>query len=231
MIAEEHGLGRLPSEPDERDDNYSGITLLRATPERSDPARPYKKWYSEAWVGDQGRTNMCTVYSANHLLATGPFTHRPYWSDKPIVPLQETYKAAQCRDPWGCRASDDGTTMRAIAEELRARGVIENYYWFRRMDDLLDYLHTRGPLWIGVDWTEGMARPGPKGLITYTGRSLGGHATQLDEIHKGREEVGGLNSWGSEWGDRGRFRISFRDIERLLANRGEFLAVTEKRKP
>ena len=226
----EHGLGRLPSEPDERDDNYRGEVLLGSTPVIVPPKRPYQKWYADAWTGDQGRTNMCTVYSLNHILADGPFTHRPYWSAEPVVPLHPTYKAAQCRDPWGCRASDDGTTMRAIAEEGRARGVIGNYWWFRRLEDIADYVQTRGVIWAGTAWTGGMFKPDADGFISVTGSNAGGHAYKIDEVHRKQGYFGIKNSWGKGWAKGGRARIRFADVEKLLADRGEFLAVTEQRK-
>lgn len=229
-----HYKGRIPSPPDDRD--YPVARLLRAEPPLGVDEMKYKVWYNDVWQGDQGRTNQCTAYAMLHLLHDGPFTHRPYWVEDPLVLARDLYCDAQTRDPWGgsyCAGNraDDGTTMRAICEATRHRGLIGNYYFIRTFDELLTYLTRKGPVLAGTWWYSGMERMWPADhnanveVVRVTGRQTGGHATKWDGIHWREELLRIKNSWR----DMTEFWISFKDAERLLREDGEFIAITERR--
>ena len=49
----------------------------------------------------------------------------------------------------------------------------------------------------------------------------GGHAFEILGVDAHRRLVTAINSWGPEWGQDGRFTISWDDLERLLSEDGE----------
>ena len=228
-------LGRIPSPEDPRDKQYPARRLFQLIEPRVEAPTGYQKWYGEVWTGDQGPTGRCTAFSMLHLLHDGPFTHRPYWDRAPMMDPTELYRKAQCLDEWGCRSADDGTTMRAICQATRSFGLADHFWWFESVHEVFNYLATRGPVLMGTWWREGMEEPRQApgepydGMVKYSGKYLGGHAYKPDEINMDREYIGFKNSWGTDWGDHGRFRMSFRDFETLFNEDGEVLAVTEKR--
>lgn len=226
---EPRGLGRVPSPPDPRDANYPARQLLRT----AEPERRYRRWYADALWLDQGPIGQCTAVSLAHILADGPFTHRPYWTDKPLFDTVAAYCRAQTLDGQPrtfCEGGPDtGATMRSAAEAGRELGLVANYWWFATPDEALAYLTNQGPLWMGTWWTTGMDEPGPDGFIRFSGGRLGGHAWKIDEISWRLRFVGMKQNWGREWNGNGRARLSFEDFAALLADEGECLAITEQR--
>lgn len=225
MPEKQPGLGRVPSEPDPRDSAYPLRSLLR----RETPTVNYRGWYSDVIWLDQGATSQCTAHAMLHVLHDGPQTHRPYHTAEPLAPVVDLYREAQCLDPWGCRSSDDGSTMRAICQAAQKRGLLGSYWWAQSFEDALDHLLTRGPLLVGTWWYSGMFKPDSTGTIRPTGSRAGGHAWKIDAISRRTQRVRLKNSWGRGWGRRGFAYLSFDDLQRLYEEDGEFVGVSELR--
>ena len=231
------GLGRVPSPPDPRDADYPARKLMAAVGTPEAPMKPYRQWYADTVTLDQGPIGQCTTVSLAHILHDGPYTHRPYWTDnKPAYDTVAAYCRAQQiagQTPTYCQdrvRGDTGTYMRSAALAIRELGYLSAFYWFTNPDAALLYLTNTGPLWLGTWWRAGMDRP-QNGIGTYTGARMGGHAFKADEISWKEKFVGFKNSWGTRWGVRGRFRMSFADFRAMLADDGECLAITEQRNP
>ena len=240
-MSEPHGLGRVPSPPDPRDAKYLARSQFMgaAVP----PQRMIRRWYSDNLRIDQGPIGQCTMASAAHLIAAGPVTQRPY-TYKGMGPPFDTvaaYCVAQAHDrraygwshPTYCQdriRGDNGATMRGAGQALRELGFISHFWWLRDVGEVLSYLTNAGPVWLGTWWYQGMSRPDAEGFARPTGRKQGGHAYLLDAVTHRGEYVWLLNSWGARWGKNGRAKLAFRDLEALLADDGEALAVTEVRK-
>ncbi len=110
------------------------------------------------------------------------------------------------------------------------------YRWCFGGDDVLVTLGRRGVI-IGVPWLEGMFDTDPNGFIHATGRVAGGHCTYLrgvkvvwrdnvthyepKDVERELTTLLGRNSWGSDWGIKGDFKISLSDLDKLLAMDGE----------
>jgi len=238
-----HGLGRVTSPPDERDGAY----LARSRFPVATPQRKRRQWYTgNTRHFDQGNIGQCTAYSAAHLLVAGPVTQRPYTytGGEPPINTVAMYCRAQeidkanhgWTDPTFCQdrsrpggVGDWGATMRGAAQALREKGFIQNFWWLRTVDEIVAYLINVGPVWMGTKWTADMSIPDGEHFIRPTGSNQGGHAYILDQCELGPEYVWILNSWSKRWGHLGRAKLRLDDLESLLQNRGEALAVSEIR--
>jgi len=225
-----HGLGRLVSPKDVRDGNYPATRLMS----RMKPSRKYKKWYADVIHIDQGAVGSCTAASLAHVKHDGPFTHRPYWVEKPAFDVEKLYCRAQDLDgqprTWCSARYDTGATMRSAGLAAREGGWIDSFWWFTDFEAALTYLTNDGVLWAGTWWYSSMSNPAPEdGMIQVDGRREGGHAFKVDEISWTHEYIGGKNTWGLDWGRNGRFRMSFSGFERLHREQGELLAIAEQR--
>lgn len=154
------------------------------------------------------------------------------------LPMGEIYRRAQEVDEWAGGEPDYyGTSVRAGCKVLQAEGYIESYHWAFTMDQLLEHILERGPLLFGTVWHMGMFMPDEKGWIEPTGDIVGGHAwigwhcnrdTKTPFGTKG--VISGMNSWGLNWGLKGRFKNSLDHIEYYLKNDGEVAMIVEKRR-
>jgi C1A family cysteine protease len=86
------------------------------------------------------------------------------------------------------------------------------------------------PVVVGLNWYSSMFHPNAAGLIKVDGSLAGGHAFLLDGVSADREYFRIKNSWGRSWGRKGFALISFKDVERLLAEDGEACLAVETKK-
>lgn len=215
------GLGRL-FKPDERD---RAFRMAAVVPRRS--PRDYRYWNDRQWRGDQGMTSTCVAFSWLHWLHTGPVTQRVKGATPPIIKPQELYHQAQTLDEWDGEGYD-GTSVRAGAKALQARGFISAYHWGESVEDVVYAVLEAGPVVMGTIWTEQMFKPDAKGYITVDGPEVGGHAWEASGVTRIKEEFIGLNSWGPRWGPLGgRFKITFKEMEKLRARQWEACLATE----
>lgn len=185
-------------------------------------------WRPGPLVLDQGQEGACVGFGWAHELAARPA----------IVPnvsngyARSLYKAAQLIDEW---PGEDysGTSVLAGAKTVRTVGLISEYRWCLTIDDLIVALGYFGPVVIGVDWYTGMFNTNAEGYVKPTGYIEGGHCVILNGVSIRRNSdpersidymrsfVSGVNSWGTEWGSAGRFRIALIDLMKLFPG-GDF---------
>lgn len=210
------GLGRLPSQPDRRDRNF----LLAARVAPATRRLNFRSWFTPVPM-DQGMTSQCVAYSGVHLLQSGPIVNAG-------VDPSDLYRDCQLRDEWPGE-NYDGTSLRGLGKALLARGLIDSYHWGWDIDDAIDHVLAVGPVVFGVDWFEGMDKPDEQGYAHAVGSIRGGHALIANVVSMERKAFRLTNSWGTRWGQGGRAWVSFKDVEKLLQDTGELLAVQERR--
>lgn len=76
---------------------------------------------------------------------------------------------------------------------------------------------------LGTNWTTDMMTPDKAGVVQPTGTSLGGHEYLAVGIDVRSKTILCQNSWGSTWGLRGRFRMTWDTLGQLLAQQGDAL--------
>jgi hypothetical protein len=119
---------------------------------------------------------------------------------------------------------DTGSSGLAICKVFKARGTVTRYRWARNPYGLLRLLQN-GPVLQGMPWYTAFFEPDGDGYIdsnsSWPSSGLAGgprsrgcrrrarHARRLQQHRHLRE------SWGTSWGDAGRFRMRLRTYEQL----------------
>ena len=219
----EYGLGRLYT-PDPNDDKYQIRALLSAVEPIQMPK--YKYWYGTMFL-DQGSTSQCVEYSWHHWVQLGPVrpgVRFPYWE------FGAPYREMQRVDEWPGE-NYDGTSVRAGAKVMQQMGYVDTYLWGWDLKTVVEAVATVGPVVMGTNWYSGMFTPeSVTGYVRPTGGLAGGHAWVIDGINITKGFARCKNSWGTGWGKRGRFRLAFEDLERLINEDGEACLAVETAK-
>lgn len=186
--------------------------------------------HSNIEVLDQGNLGSCTGNAA-----VGCVGYDPFYATVSVRLNEElaviVYSKATHLDevPGEYPPDDTGSTGLGVAKAMTALGLISGYLWMFSFLDVLGALMQR-PLIVGTYWYESMFNPDRFGVVTPAGRIAGGHEYILD----GWDEATGLlsfrNSWGTRWGQGGRFYMTPASLTRLLAEDGDatlFVPTTE----
>jgi len=193
--------------PDSRDSGY-----LLSLPKRVSGLRSYRNWYSRGWHGNQGSDSSCVGYGWSHWLHTSPF--RQFLNPTGI------YKLAQYLDNWEGE-NYFGTSVRAGAKVLSWLGAIGEYKWTLDANVITYHILTTGPVVIGVQWYEGMSYPNKDGVMSISGKLLGGHCVCVVGYNSKTELFTIKNSYGEEWGNNGYGYLLLEDLQTLLSRDGE----------
>lgn len=172
----------------------------------------FSRWGSYIWSqqrgGMGGRDNGATISGGVQAATDIGFCPETIW---PYPADNERYSQ---KEPEGARAA-------AEPYRLQDHADIANY------EQGFEWMNQgRGPLWLGSDWTQGLANN--KGIITLAdvkSRSIGGHAYYI----WGWDKEGNWRVWNSHslsWGDRG-CRLINPDAANYLAQRGEMYGMSD----
>lgn len=208
------GFGRRYA-PDVRDQR---CLMCDKLPRRM-AVRPMRKTWRIWWQGNQGQTNQCVGFSWHALLRSLPNLQR-----EPSP--EEIYYAAQKLDEWEGE-NYEGSSVRGGAKALQAAGKLKAYGWAFDLETLLNWLAFKGPVVLGTDWLQRMMTPNAEGIVTVSGKVIGGHAYEAIGFDDARELVYCQNSWSKTWGKKGRFYVRYADLTRLIEADGEVCTATE----
>lgn len=214
----EYGLGRLPA----KDSRDRPLKLLLAQPLAS--GKDGSRWYMTGPVLDQGSTSSCVGHawrqwlsSALLMTKTGP---SPF----------DIYNEAQKADEWPGE-DYDGTSVRGGAKFLQLKGHVKAYFWATSAAEVKQFILSRlGGVVFGTNWYESMFTA-TKGYLKIGGSLAGGHAYLCIGYSKPRNAFRFINSWSKAFADKGRFWLSFADVQRLISEDGEACCATEVKVP
>lgn len=191
------------------------------------------KYYQTSTALDQGDTPQCVAYTGEQLLLSAPVKNLLY-----KTPL-DLYNECQKNDEWSDQIHD-GSSTRGLFKALQLAGYITEYRWANSLADIIQYLLTQGPVCCGTNWYNSQFYPDKNGFVTVKGASgiAGGHEYLAKGVNTGklcpdgsRGAIRFMNSWGTEWADKGMFWMSFADVKRLFSEQGEAGVVSELKVP
>lgn len=220
QIPTQPGMGRSLIHHDERSKNYRAVSLLSST------QKPRDRVWRRGQAYDQGITSTCVAQTGKGILNTLPLSSKVDYDIRSEYSINEFYEGAQLNDEWPGEAYD-GTSALGLCRYLTNQGYITEYRWCFGLQDVLLTLSHIGPVALGVWWYSGMFAPNPEGYIRPTGVREGGHEVELIGVDVSERAVIGMNSWGSGWGDRGRFKMTHSDLERLLNEQGDAVVILQ----
>ncbi len=122
---------------------------------------------------------------------------------------------------------DTGSSGLAACKAAKKLGWLRSYHHAFGLEQALQALQVR-PVITGVDWYEGFDEPDSSGLVTPAGQVRGGHefvitgfelASTANPLLDGIVEAD--NSWGLNYGLRGRFHFTARTWGFLLEQQGD----------
>ena len=185
-----------------------------------------RTWERTLAAFDQGQLGSCTGNGAVGLLCTAPFREKGHRYTETLA--RKVYSRATHDDTivgeWP--PQDTGSTVLGAMKALKDLGYAKGYHWCFGVDEVLKTLSTTGPVEVGLNWYEGFDKPDASGLAKVSGEIRGGHAFELIGVDAEKKLVWAVNSWGSDWGLKGRFAFSWKDLDRLLHEDGEASTVT-----
>jgi hypothetical protein len=191
-------------------------------------------WKREMVILDQGDLGSCTGNAGAGALGTEPFFSA---AGRDVLP--DPSDAGACEDfavqlysdatkvdfgPGQYPPNDTGSSGLAICKVLKSRGVIRGFRFARTAYGFLRLLQT-GPVLQGMDWYEAFFDPDANGYIDANpgwraSGIAGGHEVealglQLDESNLLNSTIVYANSWASDWGQDGYFKMRLRTYEDL----------------
>jgi hypothetical protein len=83
------------------------------------------------------------------------------------------------------------------------------------------------PVITGTNWYSGMFTPKLGGLVEISGNVVGGHEYEVVGIDVEHKLVKCANSWGTTWGDKGFFYMTWDTWGRLLSEQGDVTVPTK----
>lgn len=223
MKPQDPRLGRLFRD-DRRNANYP---LRTAIPAGADVRNRSWRLIRSEFL-DQGQTPECTGYSAAHDLSCEPSRIM----DVDGVLAHQIYLEARKDDEWPGE-DYEGSSVLGASRALEALGFQGEYRWAGEggsdiTEDVLLGLSHVGPVVLGTDFLENMFSL-RGGVFDVSGGVAGGHAylARWISVSKGEQKrrgvtprneplIGGPNSWGLGWGQRGEWAMWASDLRKLL---------------
>jgi hypothetical protein len=191
---------------------------------RTAPTLVTKLHARNAPILDQGDVGSCTGNGEVGCLACEPvFTTLPPGTSLNEALALKVYSGAETIDGDGpYPPNDNGSSGPSAAQAAKNLGLISGYTHCLSLSDVLDALQASA-VSIGINWYSSFDSPPSSGLLSISSGAYvrGGHEPMLRGIDVDAQTVFGDNSWGTSWGVKGSFTMSWDTLTRLLAEDGD----------
>lgn len=203
---------------DERSRDYP----VMAVAEVADKSKPRPQTWTLSRCLNQGVEGACVGFAWAHEMNADPVQVAVNSNQ-----ARGIYWEAQKRDPWpggeypGATPKMSGSGVLFGAKVLKELGYLPEYRWAFSVRELEMAISWVGPAVLGIPWMEGMMTPASNGVISASGKQVGGHAICCIGVDPSTKQFILHNSWGRSWGKSGRARISYDDLQKVLRHHGE----------
>lgn len=117
--------------------------------------------------------------------------------------------------------TDTGSSGIGVGAALKNRRLISGYQNITKSFDNALLAVVDQPVITGVPWYTGMDNPDSNGFISISGKVDGGHEFVVYGIDTANKAVLCANSWGTNWGLSGYFKMTYDTWRQLLAKDGD----------
>lgn len=193
------------------------------------------------WL-DQGQEGACVGFGICHELAAVPAA---------VIGViaafaRRLYFAIQREDPWeggaypGAQPFYEGTSVLTGMKVAMRLGFYNGYRWALDARQVAEGLGYDGPCILGLPWKRGMFNTDSTGFIHATGPTEGGHcivavgvkivwkswinrfvSRTWENVDFDKSYIVLHNSWGPQWGEQGKAKLSLTDLDKLMNEQGE----------
>lgn len=134
----------------------------------------------------------------------------------------ENYHQATVYDPfpWQYPPTDEGSSALGLVKFWKKVGIIAGYEWAFTFNQFCAALEQQ-PVLVGTKWYQYMTDLNGLHYAIPSGENQGGHEYLAIGINWHNRTITCENSWGENWGNRGRFYMTFERVEALLADDGD----------
>jgi hypothetical protein len=169
---------------------------------------------------DQGQLGSCTGNAAVGLLMTSPFFQqgRRLDEDDAVALYAKATHLDRYRGVYP--PTDTGSSGLAVMKAAKESGYVTGYAHAFGLQHALAAL-VLAPVITGVAWYESFDKPDADGVVGIAGQVRGGHEFEVLGIDVDAKTVRCCNSWGSGWGDDGRFTMTWETWDALLQQQGD----------
>jgi hypothetical protein len=184
---------------------------------------------------DQGDVGSCTGNMMTGGLGSDPLISvlPPAHPELNEALALKIYSGAETLDGDGpYPPQDNGSTGPSVAQVAKTMGLISGYRHCFTLNDMLDALED-GPVGIGINWYDSMDSPSSSGLVAISPDAAvrGGH----EVLGRGKDTADKLlhfdNSWGTSFGVKGSFDMSYDTMSRLLGEQGDVTVLVPLNQP
>ena len=210
MTGRRPALGRLV-EHDERSRAFRAATAPEL---RSVKHRRY------VGILDQGQLGSCTGNALAGAIDTAPLHKAGRNLHEADAVKLYSLATTLDDDPQNYPPTDTGSSGLAVCKAGVQLGYLASYGHAFSLDEALAALVV-SPVIIGINWYEDMFDPDSAGFVHPGGALAGGHEVELVGLDVKGSYVWAANSWGTSWGLKGYFKVSFADLGRLLSEDGD----------
>jgi hypothetical protein len=180
-------------------------------------------WDRRVPITNQGQLGSCTGHAGIGCMGTGGFFDTmPKGMAYDKKAAESLYSDATKVDPFNGSwpPTDTGSSGLGIGKVLKSRGLIKEYRHAITFDQALAALMD-GPVITGIPWTSGMMNTDANGFVTPKGSPDGGHEFCVYGVNVEEKYVYCANSWGTNWGLKGLFKMTFATWQNRLASKGD----------
>lgn len=253
-MSTEGGLGRRIPTDFEHVEKYPARALLldpqhplTVAPPNTEKGLGLPWWWAQH---DQGQEGACVGFGCSAMMSVTNHRQRLLASGRDITFRYESrwlYQQAQGIDEWPETPPEEGTSVRAGCEILRARGHrrvqrlltdpeprpengIGAYRWATTVDEIRSAIWSDAAVAIGVNWYSTFDRPTKRDGELWIGLDAnawvrGGHCVCLYRYSDRREAFRLMNSWGEEYPP---VWLPYDVMQRLLDEYGEAVLITDR---